>query len=164
MAKYKSREEFFKSMANAFEGLKCGIVFTEYDIDNPVILWANKYFFNMTQWTAKEVAGKKTPKILQGKYTDRKIIDEMKKTLRKTDAFSGYTWNHKKNGTPFLMEWKIIPIMYDDRKYYMSIHNYKFSSQELKNNKVFSYLLTKKMTLKDKVSSFFKNIIKKLCK
>jgi PAS domain S-box-containing protein len=73
------------------------------------IIYANKAFEKLTGHLSSEVIGK-TPRILQGKDTDNKVIDRLTKALKLGTKFEGKAINYKKDGTPFIMHWKVLPI------------------------------------------------------
>jgi hypothetical protein len=52
----------------------------------------------------------KTPRILQGLGTDEKVIDRLSRALKSGDEFEGKAINYKKDGTPFIMYWRVLPI------------------------------------------------------
>ena len=72
------------------------------------IIYANKAFKSLTGYGVGEVLGK-TPKILQGPATDKKVISRLATALRKGISFKGKAINYKKNGLPFIMDWRVIP-------------------------------------------------------
>ena len=72
------------------------------------IIYANKAFKTLTGYGVGEVLGK-TPKILQGPATDKKVISRLATALRKGISFKGKAINYKKNGLPFIMDWRVIP-------------------------------------------------------
>jgi PAS domain S-box-containing protein len=73
------------------------------------ITYANKAFKKLTGYDPSEVIGK-TPRILQGKGTDGKVIDRLSVALASGKKFEGRTINYRKDGTPFIMYWRVIPI------------------------------------------------------
>jgi len=73
------------------------------------ILYANKGFNALTGYSTKEVIGK-TPRILQGTATDKKVLDRLRKALTDGKPFEGRAINYKKNGTPFIMHWRVVPV------------------------------------------------------
>lgn len=77
--------------------------------DTGEIIYANPAFETLTGFTRTEVIGK-TPKILQGVGTDAKVIDRLSRTLKSGDEFEGKAINYKKDGTPFIMYWRVLPI------------------------------------------------------
>ena len=73
------------------------------------IVYANKAFEKLTGHLSSEVIGK-TPRILQGKGTDKKDIDRLTVALKSGKKFEGKAINYKKDGTPFIMYWRVLPI------------------------------------------------------
>ena len=73
------------------------------------IIYANKSFKKLTGHEPSEVIGK-TPRILQGVGTDKKVIDRLALALKLGKRFEGKAINYKKDGTPFIMYWKVLPI------------------------------------------------------
>jgi len=73
------------------------------------ITYANKAFKKLTGYDQSEVIGK-TPRILQGKGTDKKVLDRLSVALKSGKKFEGKAINYKKDGTPFIMYWRVIPI------------------------------------------------------
>ena len=73
------------------------------------ITYANKAFKKLTGHDPSEVVGK-TPRILQGKGTDKKVIDRLSVALKSGGKFEGKAINYKKDGTPFIMYWRVLPI------------------------------------------------------
>jgi len=72
------------------------------------IIYANKSFTKLTGYTQSEVIGK-TPRILQGPATDKKVVGRLREALLKDKKFEGKAINYKKNGTPFIMYWRVVP-------------------------------------------------------
>jgi PAS domain S-box-containing protein len=58
----------------------------------------------MTGYDRSELSGQ-TPRMLQGKHTDRAVVGLLKRKLLNREVFHGQTWNYRKNGEPFLMNW-----------------------------------------------------------
>ena len=73
------------------------------------IMYANAAFKKLTGFSQEEVVGQ-TPRILQGPATDKKVIDKLRKVLSSGGKFEDRAINYKKNGTPFIMHWKVLPI------------------------------------------------------
>jgi PAS domain S-box-containing protein len=73
------------------------------------IIYANKAFKKLTGHDPSDVIGK-TPRILQGKGTDKKVIDRLAAALKSGGKFEGKAINYKKDGTPFIMYWRVLPI------------------------------------------------------
>ena len=73
------------------------------------ITYANKAFKKLTGHDPAEVIGK-TPRILQGAGTDKKVIERLYAALKSGGKFEGKAINYKKDGTPFIMYWRVLPI------------------------------------------------------
>ena len=63
---------------------------------NAKIIYANKAFKSLTGFSPADVIGK-TPKILQGPATDKKVIARLAVALSKGIPFEGRAINYKKN-------------------------------------------------------------------
>lgn len=98
------------------ENLRRGILVTDVQLEAPAgprIIYANAAWLKMTGYQRAELAGK-TPRILQGAQTDRKLLRQLKEDLLARRVFHGQTWNYRKNGEPFLMNWYCYAV-YGDR-------------------------------------------------
>jgi PAS domain S-box-containing protein len=73
------------------------------------IIYANKAFKKLTGHDPASVIGK-TPRILQGPGTDTKVIERLASALKVGGRFEGKAINYKKDGTPFIMFWRVLPI------------------------------------------------------
>lgn len=73
------------------------------------IIYANKAFKKLTGYDPAEVVGK-DPRMLQGAGTDRKVIERLSATLKAGGRFEGRAVNYKKDGTPFVMNWRMFPL------------------------------------------------------
>jgi PAS domain S-box-containing protein len=78
--------------------------------NNPKIIYANSAFTQLTGYSADEILGK-SPKILQGSSTSQKVIQRLRQCLADVTVFEGETVNYKKDGTIFMMKWRMIPII-----------------------------------------------------
>ncbi|HEY9173694.1 MAG TPA: PAS domain-containing protein [Verrucomicrobiae bacterium] len=89
------------------ENLRRGIMVTDVNLDpphGPRIIYVNRAWLKMTGYSRHEVEGK-TPRLLQGKLTDRAVLRLLKQKLLNRELFHGQTWNYRKSGEPFLMNW-----------------------------------------------------------
>lgn len=77
--------------------------------DKGRIIYANKAFKKLTGYDSAEVVGK-DPRMLQGPGTDRKVIERLSATLKAGGRFEGRAVNYKKDGTPFVMNWRMFPL------------------------------------------------------
>ncbi|PSF08986.1 sensor domain-containing diguanylate cyclase [Marinobacter halophilus] len=73
------------------------------------ILYANPAFCNMSGYDLDELLGQ-NPRILQGPLTEPVVIDRLRQNLKSRGQFSGSTFNYRKSGRPYLVEWTISPI------------------------------------------------------
>lgn len=78
------------------------------DMPGPVIVYANAAFCEMTGYALDEILGQ-TPRILQGPQTDRSLMQQLREQLQTRQAFFGETYNYRKDGTAFRMQWSIRP-------------------------------------------------------
>jgi PAS domain S-box-containing protein len=85
------------------------IVITDADLNNQQILYANPAFVEMSGYDLEELIGK-SPKILQGPLTDKKVIDRLRECLINGEYFEGSTVNYSKHGVPYQVEWNISPV------------------------------------------------------
>ncbi len=98
------------------ENLHRGIMVTDSNLDGPNgprILYVNRAWMKITGYDRADISGK-TPRILQGKHTDRNLLRALKAKLLSREVFHGQTWNYRKSGQPFIMNWFCYAI-YGDR-------------------------------------------------
>lgn len=89
------------------ENLRRGIMVTDVTLEpphGPRIIYVNQAWLKMTGYDRAEL-GNKTPRILQGKHTDRAVVGSLRQKLLNREVFHGQTWNYRKNGEPFMMNW-----------------------------------------------------------
>jgi PAS domain S-box-containing protein len=91
-------------MENSFDS----ILITDATVSGKII-YANKAFKKLTGYDPSEVIGK-TPRILQGIGTDKKVIAQLAQCLKDDDRFEGKAINYKKDTTPFIMHWRVLPV------------------------------------------------------
>ena len=73
------------------------------------IIYANKAFTTLTGYDQSDVIGK-NPRILQGAATDKAVTARLVDALKRAGRFEGKAINYKKNGTPFIMYWRVLPV------------------------------------------------------
>ncbi len=78
--------------------------------NNPKITYANSAFTQLTGYSTDEILGR-SPKILQGPSTSQEVIQRLRKCLIDVTVFEGEAVNYKKDGTIFMMNWRMIPII-----------------------------------------------------
>lgn len=108
-------KEHLNLLENAIRSDYDSIIITTLELDKPgpQIVFVNEGFERMTGYSREEVIGK-SPRILQGKKTDRAVLDKLRKRLKEGQAFFGHTVNYKKDGTEFINQWDIHPLTNKD--------------------------------------------------
>lgn len=76
------------------------------------IIYVNDAFTEMTGYEAEEVIGK-TPGMLQGPKTEQEVLDRLDRKVEAGEIFHGQTVNYRKDGSEFMIEWKVAPIQQD---------------------------------------------------
>ncbi len=106
------------------ENLHRGIMVTDVNLvapSGPRIIYVNRAWMKITGYDRTDIGGK-TPRILQGKHTDRTLLRTLKTKLLNRETFHGQTWNYRKSGEPFIMNWFCYAIYGDHGKplYYVA--------------------------------------------
>jgi PAS domain S-box-containing protein len=89
------------------EKLRRGIMVTDTTLEGPQsprIIYVNTAWLKMTGYSRDDLANQ-TPRMLQGSHTDRTVVGSIKQKLLNREVFHGQTWNYRKGGEPFLMNW-----------------------------------------------------------
>lgn len=84
------------------------ILITEAKPGYPIV-YVNRAFSDLTGYGPQEVLGK-SPTMLQGPNTDRLVLERLRNSLERGGLFHGEAINYRKDGSEFIMEWKIAPI------------------------------------------------------
>jgi PAS domain S-box-containing protein len=79
------------------------------DPPGPEIVYVNRAFCEQSGYTTDELLGR-TPRILQGLHSDRRVLDQIRNTLEREEDFLGGVTNYRKDGSEFQMEWRISPV------------------------------------------------------
>ena len=87
------------------------IVITEAGKGYPIV-YVNPAFCELTGYGPHEAMGK-SPSMLQGPNTDQKVLDRLNADIAEGKLFHGKAINYRKDGSEFMMEWKIVPIRDD---------------------------------------------------
>lgn len=95
-------------LQSAFEVSFDGVMITKAESDYPII-YVNPALCAITGYSFSELLGK-SPSMLQGESTDKDLLAELRSRIDSGKNFHGRTYNYRKNGEKFLMEWKIVPI------------------------------------------------------
>jgi PAS domain S-box-containing protein len=74
------------------------------------IVYSNKAFTKLTGYEQGDIIGK-SPKLLQGPGTDKKVLTRLRDSMLNGDGdYEGSAINYKKDGTPFIMHWRVVPV------------------------------------------------------
>lgn len=85
----------------------------ELDLPGPQIIYVNAAFSELTGYPPSELIGQ-TPRIFQGPETDRSELVRMRETLERGEPFRGEMVNYRKDGSSYMMEWRIAPVRAPD--------------------------------------------------
>ncbi len=90
----------------------------------PFIVHANPAFCRMSGYRLEELVGK-SPRILQGPRTDRKMLAELREHLHQGLPFSASTVNYTADGRTYTVEWSIAPVRAADGvvRHFVSVQN-----------------------------------------
>jgi len=114
LEKILSDEQFSLSFLKILlENSYDSIIITDCTEDTSII-YANKAFSRLTGYESSEVIGK-SPKILQGSDTDRHVIADLTDSLKNNSPFEGQAINYRKDGTSFIMNWRVLPLKIDNQ-------------------------------------------------
>lgn len=115
--KYIMKRLLEASMEESFNG----IMITSAEPGFPIV-YINPAFCEMTGYGPHELIGK-SPSLLQGPNTDQTVLDRLKNEIPSGEPFHGRAINYRKDGSEFIMEWKILPIRNDgnDITHYLAI-------------------------------------------
>lgn len=85
------------------------VMITEAAAKSPIV-YVNQAFTDLTGYTADEVLGA-SPRLLQGADTDTAVLERLSADMAASRVFEGKATNYRKDGTPFTMWWRVIPLM-----------------------------------------------------
>lgn len=105
--KYIMKRLLEASMEESFNS----VIITEASPGYPIV-YVNPAFCELTGYGPHEVIGK-SPSILQGPKTEPEVLDRLNKNLEQGELFHGQAINYRKDGSEFMMDWKIAPIKND---------------------------------------------------
>lgn len=104
-------ENQIRLIATALKSIGEGVLITDskWDRGEAVILYANDGFTHITGYSDIEVIGKPIS-LLNGTATDSSVIEEMVEDIKSAQPAAGETIGYKKDGTEFVISWKIFPV------------------------------------------------------
>jgi len=103
--------------------------------DSPyTIVQVNHLWENMSEYRSKEVIGKSTPRILQGKETNPKHIEQIMEAVRYRRPCQVAILNYTKSGKKFVNYLSVYPLSTDSKiTHFLGLsHHVKFLEKELK--------------------------------
>ena len=121
-----------------------GVMITEAEPGYPIV-YVNQALCEMTGYTPQELLGK-SPSVLQGEKSDPEVLKELSDKLSQGEIFHGKTYNYRKDGSEFIMEWKIGPV----RGIGGDIANFLAIQQELKDGKLTDGALDSRLSFNEK--------------
>jgi len=95
-------------LESALEASFHGVMITEAEPGFPII-YVNPAVCEMTGYPRTELLGQ-SPAMLQGEKTDPAVVADLREKIDRGEIFHGKTYNYRKDGSLFMMEWKIVPI------------------------------------------------------
>ena len=103
------------SLAEVLQVSRSAVMVTDADLDapGPVIRYVNPAFEQLSGYTSAEVIGR-DPRFLQGEATDRRVLRRLRSDLEANGSFEGQTFTYRKDGTAFVMSWRISAVRRDD--------------------------------------------------
>jgi PAS domain S-box-containing protein len=95
----------------AIESANDAVMITDatFESPGPRIEYVNPAFTEMTGYSRDDVIGK-TPRILQGPKTDHALLHRLREDLENERPFHGETVSYRKDGTEYVVEWRITPL------------------------------------------------------
>lgn len=91
---------------------------------NQKIIWVNEGFKDMTGYSLNYVKDK-SPKLLQGEKTSQKALQNIREQLAINSICEESMVNYRKDGSEYMCEIKIFPIVNSDQKveHYLALEN-----------------------------------------
>ena len=120
-------EEKLRLQSHALESVASGITITNA---HGTIVWTNPAFSKLTGYSFEEAAGQ-TPKILKSGQHSDDFYQEMWQTISAGKTWQGEITNKRKDGTLYLEEMIISPLVTEDKR----ISNFVASKQDISKRK-----------------------------
>lgn len=79
------------------------------------IVFINKAFTEITGYTLQDCMYK-SPSFLQGPKTDSAVLKRLSENIRNGENFHGEAINYRKDGSEFIMEWRVLPFASEPNK------------------------------------------------
>ncbi len=119
ITKSKEEETKLNQLDTIIKHASEGIIITEInqnDLTGPRIIYINDAYLSMTGYRKEELIGQ-TPRILQGKKTDRDELNRTRKAILNYEPYEMEILNYKKNGKAFWSTVSIAPVRNAEGKY-----------------------------------------------
>jgi len=84
------------------------------------IQWVSEGFSDMTGYSSRFVLDK-TPHFLQGKETDKAVLNRIRHKLSREEPFTEVLVNYKKDQTPYKCEISVIPLVTENTTHYLAL-------------------------------------------
>jgi PAS domain S-box-containing protein len=105
----KETEKNLMLKSSALESASNGIIITDaLKHDNPIIYF-NSAFQNLTGYSSKEILNHNC-RFLQGQDRNQEPLKKLRECIDKGESCQVILRNYKKDGTPFIMYWRVLPI------------------------------------------------------
>lgn len=132
------------SLLQAFDNSADPVAITDANLDEGIkFIYINKAFCEETGYEKKELIGK-SPKILQGQRSNKKLLASLKEQLKKTGSFKGQTINYKKDGSEYIVKWTISELKDNNDNVIAYISFHKIITQFIKSrneNRLFQKII-----------------------
>lgn len=96
------------------ENSLCSVMVTQAAPNTPIV-YVNDAFTALTGHQSSDVIGK-SPRLLQGSKTDQVVLDRLRDDLDSGRVFEGSAVNYRKDGSEFMMFWRVFPVADDQGK------------------------------------------------
>jgi len=128
------------------------ITTAQLDHPGPEIVYVNPAFQAMTGYDRDEAVGQ-SPRFMQGPLTERSELDRLRSNLQSGDPFIGETVNYRRDGAPFLIRWRIDPIVSTSGE----ITHFIATQSDITHHRRNETLLTAIRTIDNQVSRIIQN-------
>jgi PAS domain S-box-containing protein len=119
-----SETQMLNLLATVIRDAEESVLITNADLNEPgpYIVFVNPAFTRLTGYEPEEAVGR-SPRMLQGAKTDHNLLKELRRSLEETGHFHGSTYNYRKDGGEYLVEWDISAVVDSEGKitHYVSI-------------------------------------------
>jgi PAS domain S-box-containing protein len=102
-------------LETVFDFMNAGLVIVDMQKKDEPVIYANPKFYDMTGYEPKDIIGKNC-RFLQGKDTDKKMIEEIRTAIKKKKRAKFILKNITKKGKQFWNELYLSPIFNEKGK------------------------------------------------